>query len=182
MIPEKFPGSKKSGISWLALIFIFSSLSFISCKQKIPSYSREEPVGLRSDGTAILPINQVLTPYGYQIELPGMRPQAMSLSPDGERLVVSGKTSELVIIDPIDRKILQRLPFLAEDQIDPQPEVSSGQILYPDKEGQQSHNGLIFSPDGRNNFLSNVNGSIKILAFFTPTGLISPVFSDKKAC
>mgnify|MGYP003855958909 CR=1 FL=1 len=90
--------------------FYFSFLSFFSSKQKFPPFSGEEPVGPRSNGSAILPLNQVLTPYGYQIELPGMRAQAMSLSPDGERLVFSGKTSELVIIDPIDRKILQRLP------------------------------------------------------------------------
>jgi YVTN family beta-propeller protein len=178
MLLKKFSECKKSRVSWLALIFIFSSLSFLSCKQKIPPSSREEPVGPRSDGTAILPVNQVLTPYGYQIELPGMRPQALSLSPDGERLAVSGKTSELVIIDPIDRKILQRLPFPAEGQTEPQPEVSSGQILNPDKEAQLSYNGLIFSPDGRKIYLSNVNGSIKVFSV-SPDNQVRPAYTIK---
>ena len=43
------------------------------------------------------PVNQVLTPIGRQVDLPGMRPQGVALSPDGKLLVVSGKTSEYTL-------------------------------------------------------------------------------------
>ncbi len=42
------------------------------------------------------PANQILTPAGRQVELAGMRPQALALSPDGRLLVTAGKTHELV--------------------------------------------------------------------------------------
>ena len=51
--------------------------------------------------------NQVVTPYGRQVDLPGMRPQAVALSPDGKILVTSGKTSELVVVDPVSGEVRQ---------------------------------------------------------------------------
>src|SRR5437660_958450 len=57
-----------------------------------------------------VPVNQILTPAGIQVELPGLRPQVIALSPDGTLLVTSGKTPELVVIDPRSGKILQRVP------------------------------------------------------------------------
>jgi hypothetical protein len=58
-----------------------------------------ETVGRSSPDRAVTPVNQILTPAGRQLDLPGMRPQALALSPDGKLLVVSGKTSELVVVD-----------------------------------------------------------------------------------
>ena len=55
------------------------------------------------------PVNQVLTPHGIQVELPGMRPQALALSPDGLLLAASGKTAQLVLVDPVTRTAKQRV-------------------------------------------------------------------------
>ena len=63
----------------------------------------------RPTAGAITPVNQVLTPMGRQVDLPGMRPQAVALSPDGKLLVTAGKTSELIVVDPDDATIRQRV-------------------------------------------------------------------------
>ena len=53
-------------------------------------------------------------PPGLSIELPGMRPQALALSPDGKLLVTAGLTHELVVLDPATGKILQHVPLPAD--------------------------------------------------------------------
>ncbi|MCZ7640844.1 MAG: YncE family protein [Verrucomicrobia bacterium] len=122
-----------------------------------------EWVGRQADGQrTVLPVNQVLTPVGRQVELPGLRPQAIALSPDRSLLVTAGKTSELLVLDPVSGEIRQRVPLPSEKQNEPQPEQPSSNILQPDTKGQLSYTGLIFSPDGRRIFLSNVNGSVKV--------------------
>ncbi len=108
------------------------------------------------------PANQVLTPAGLQVELPGMRPQALALSPDGRLLATAGKTHDLVLIEPQSGKVLQRVPLPSENDRDPAPNPVSDHILQPDKEGQLSFTGLAFSPDGSRIYLANVNGSIKV--------------------
>lgn len=124
-----------------------------------------ERVGRTADARrTVTPVNQVLTPLGRMVELPGVRPQGLALSPDGRSLIVSGKTSELVVVDPVAGTIRQRVALPGEGQAEPQPGVVSPNILEPDKKGQLSYTGLIFSRDGRKIFLSNVNGSIKIFA------------------
>ena len=47
------------------------------------------------------PVNQRLTPAGRLVELPGMRPQTIALSPDARLLVTAGETHELVVVDPV---------------------------------------------------------------------------------
>jgi len=108
------------------------------------------------------PANQVLTPAGLQIELPGMRPQALALSPDGRFLVTAGKTHDLVVLEPGSGQVLQRVPLPSEKDRDPTPNPVSDHILQPDKDGQISFTGLAFSPDGRRIYLANVDGSIKV--------------------
>ena len=115
-------------------------------------------------GRVIIPVNQVLTPLGIQVELPRMRPQAIALSPDGKLLATSGKTSELILVNPETGDILQRIPLPSEAATNALPGVST-HILKPDEEGQLSFTGLIFSKDGKRIYLSNVDGSIKIFAF-----------------
>ncbi|HEY3391492.1 MAG TPA: bifunctional YncE family protein/alkaline phosphatase family protein [Lacipirellulaceae bacterium] len=110
------------------------------------------------------PVNQLLAPIGQQIDLPGMRPQALALSPDGTLLVVSGKTSELVVVDPQNGTIRQRVALPSEAQRLPPADVVSPQILQPDEEGQLSFTGLIFSPNGERIYMSNVEGSVKVFA------------------
>lgn len=122
----------------------------------------QETVGRKEQGRTVLPVHQSVTPLGIQVDLPGARPQAMALSPDGKLLAVSGKTSELTLIDPATGAILQRVQLPSEKQNEPLPPVVSPNILEPDKKGQLSFTGLIFSADGRRIFLSNVNGSVKV--------------------
>ncbi|WP_210405665.1 bifunctional YncE family protein/alkaline phosphatase family protein [Paludisphaera borealis] len=118
------------------------------------------------------PVNQVLTPYGRQVELAGLRPQALALSPDGKRLLVSGKTSELLVIDIDQAKVVQRVALPGEDQQKP-PAVVSPNILNPDRKGQVSYTGLTFSHNGKRVYLSNVDGSIKVFAV-AEDGAIQP--------
>lgn len=121
-----------------------------------------EKVGQLGPDLYQTPVHQKLTPVGKQVELPGLRPQALALSPDARLLAVSGKTPELVLLDPVSGSILQRvrLPALVSDESG--PDRVSPQILEPDKEAQVSFTGLIFAPNGRRLYLSSVNGSIKV--------------------
>lgn len=128
-------------------------------------------VGRSREEFIVTPVNQLLTPFGRIVELPGLRPQAIALSPDGKLLVTSGKTSELVVLEPAKGEILQRVKLPADDKTEP-PEAPSTNILMPDTKGQVSFTGLIFSPDGQRVYLSNVNGSIKV--FVLTEGKIAP--------
>lgn len=141
-----------------------------------PSGSTSERVGRANRERTVLPVNQVLTPVGRQIDLPGLRPQVLALAPDGKSLVVSGKTSALLVLDPVTGEVRQRVVLPDEKVNDPQPDVVSPNILKPDKEGQASYTGLVFSADGRRLFLSNVNGSIKVFNV-SSEGLVTPSHS-----
>ena len=126
-------------------------------------------------------VQQVLTPAGVQVELPGLRPQALALSPDGKILATSGKSSELILVDPVTGAIRQRVALPSEQANIESPEVVSSHILEPDKKGQVSYTGLVFSPDGRRLYLSNVNGSIKVFAIgpdHRATGLYAIALPD----
>lgn len=143
----------------------------------VPGFGGDaETVGKRGENRTVLPVNQAVTPLGRQTDLAGLRPQAMALSPDGRRLVVSGKTSELIVLDPATGAILQRVQLPSEKQNEPLPPTASPNILQPDTKGQVSYTGLIFSPDGRRIFLSNVNGSIKVFTVETD-GSVAPSHS-----
>jgi len=126
-----------------------------------------ETVGRRGANRTVLPVNQVVTPLGVQVELPGLRPQALALSPDGRVLLTSGKTAELLAVDPATGAVRQRVP-LPKTKAAPR---ASSNILEPDKEGQVSYTGLVFSPDGRHAFLSDVNGSVVVFDV-TPEGTL----------
>jgi len=115
------------------------------------------PVGPVSEHRIVLPVSQILTPAGQQVHLPGMRPQALALSPDGMMLVTSGKTNQLVVLDPASGKSLQYVPLPAGELAT----SGSSHTLVPDKKAQLSFTGLVFSPDGKRIFMSDVNGSVK---------------------
>jgi YVTN family beta-propeller protein len=118
-----------------------------------------ERVGRHQGNRTVLPVNQVLTPLGRQLELPGLRPQVLALSPDGRLLLTAGKTAELLVIDPERGEIRQRVSLpKTKERGAPSPNV-----LQPDKDGQVSFTGLRFAPDGRRAFLSDVNGSVAVL-------------------
>ena len=138
--------------------------------------SDTETVGRHGINRVVLPVNQVVTPAGRQVELPGLRPQALALSPDGKTLVISGKSSELVVLDPVTGVIRQRVALPNAEQAEPRPDAPSSNILKPDKDGQVSFTGLVFSPDGRRIFLSNVNGSLKVFTV-AADGTVTPSHS-----
>lgn len=124
------------------------------------SYNTRERVGSVGTNRWYTPANQLLTPTGLQVELPGMRPQAIALSPDGRILVTAGKTHELLVVNPVTGNILQRVSLPSDKDQDPDPVAE--EILAPDKSGQLSFTGLVFSPDGSRIYLANVNGNIKV--------------------
>ena len=152
-----------------------------SCLFGVPSVAEEpaietskDRVGRTREDAIVTPVNQLLTPYGKQVELAGLRPQALALSPDGRLLITSGKTSELIVLSPETGEILQRVAFPNDAQVEPPlPDEPSQNILAPDKKALVSFTGLIFSPDGKWIYLSNVNGSIKVFAV-TDGGEVRP--------
>ncbi len=110
----------------------------------------------------ITPVNQIVTPAGTQVELPGLRPQALALSPDGKLLVTSGMTHELVAIEPASGKILQHVALPSGKIFEPQPVASA--ILDADEKAQLSYTGLKFSPDGTRIYMANVSGDVKVFS------------------
>ncbi len=137
-------------------------------------YAGKEPVGRAGPQRFITPVHQILTPAGVQVELPGMRLQAVALSPDGRLLITSGKTQDLVLVDPQTGEVKQRVKLPSSETRGPN-DVSS-HILKPDESGQLSFTGLVFSPDGSRIYLANVNGDIKVFGV-EPDGRIRAVSS-----
>ena len=139
-------------------------LGFPCSGQALPEaqFSTHEAVGALGGGRYYTPANQVLTPAGVQVELPGLRPQAIALSPNGRLLVTSAQTHSLVVIDPANGKILQQVALPSGKDSQVTPEAVSAEILHPDKEAQLSFTGLAFSPDGSRIYLANVDGDIKV--------------------
>ena len=76
--------------------------------------------------------------------------------------MTSGKTAELLVIAPNTNRILQRVPLPPEPATQTAASPVTPHILQPDKSGQLSFTGLIFSPDGTRIYLANVDGSIKV--------------------
>ena len=150
-----------------------------SCRASTTSTApalRTEPVGRDSTGRTVTPVNQVLTPHGLQIELPGVRPQAIALSKDGTRIFTSGKTAELLVLSTDTGDVLQRVPLPGDDQGVESAGESSSNELSPDKSGQLSYTGLEVTADGRTIYLSNVRGSVKVFAVAVD-GTVTPIHS-----
>jgi YVTN family beta-propeller protein len=151
----------------LAVILIFAVAGCRKEQPVPPAAARAaapdtETVGVKDADRTVVPVNQIITPAGIQVPLPGLRPQAIALSPDRKLLAVSGKSHELVIIDPATGRVRQRVALPAEARGTSSPEAPSENILLPDEKGQLSFTGLIFAPGGGRIYLSNVNGSIKV--------------------
>ncbi len=138
----------------------------------------EEMVGRTGTNRFLTPTHQVLTPTGRQVELPGLRPQALALSPDGKILVTSGKTNEIVVIDPPSGLVWQRMPMpavkkdAAAPAVAPSPEAAASTQLGKEPGAQLSLTGLAFSPDGTRLFASNVSGNVKVFGVDPKTGVV----------
>lgn len=154
---------KSVALSWIAILVTMGSA--------IAQDSGLERVGRDEVGSLMTPVHQRITPYGTWVELPGLRPQAVAISPDGLLGVTSGKTNKLVVFEPQTGKILQSVDMPSEAQtVDASPNAANN--LKPDNNALLSFNGLIFSMDGKQLFLSNVQGSIKV--FSVDAGAVKP--------
>jgi YVTN family beta-propeller protein len=167
----------KLTVPCLSVFLLFIVSGCLTHPKTQSQFSTTERVGQLGTNRFFTPANQILTPAGRQVELPGMRPQAIAMSPDGKLLVTAGKTHDLVVLDPSTGDILQRVPLPSNDDSDPAPETVSEQILNPDTEGQLSFTGLIFSPDGSRIYLSDVRGNVKVFA--VKDGKVSRSFTIK---
>lgn len=143
-----------------------------------PLRADEFPVSAASVGhdgdQLITPVNQVVTPAGRYVELPGQRPEALALSPDGKTLVTAGLTHELLVLDPVTGQIRQRVGLPADTMTEQGPVVSA--ILNPNEKAQLSFTGLKFSPDGTHIYFADVNGDVKVFGV-DRKGTVSPRFS-----
>ena len=144
--------------------FFLRVLAALVLNTVLAAYSQEnfdattETVGHNANGTQT-PVNQLLTPAGAWVPLPGIRPNALALSPDGKLLVTSGLTDELLAVDPVTGKILQHVSFpTGANASEAMPDV----ILNAKENPKLSLTGLAFSPDGSRIYLSDVNGDIKV--------------------
>ena len=133
------------------------------------NWNKNATVGIAAN-RVVLPNSQTLTPAGKTTEFPGMRPVTVAISPDGKLLATSGKTSKLVIFDLPVTNAPRFISLPNEAEIVDKMETNN---MKPDKKGQISYTGLIFSPDGKRIYLSNVNGSIKIFSV-TTNGVVTP--------
>jgi DNA-binding beta-propeller fold protein YncE len=142
---------------------VVAAAAFVAAAAAVCADDPADPVGRAADGRGILPVNQIVTPAGRQVELPGLRTQVITLSPDGRLLVTSGKTNEIVVVDPATGEIRQRVKPPAGDVVAPPPD-GDVRNQKPDTEAIESYTGLVFSPDGRWLFMSNVHGSVKVFS------------------
>ncbi|MBN1845245.1 MAG: hypothetical protein JW810_06145 [Sedimentisphaerales bacterium] len=157
-------------VAFGALWILFLQVDFA----RTSDYASQEPVGEIGPGKYVTPTHQILTPAGVQVELPGMRPQALALSPDGRLLATSGKRRELVLIDPESGRIKQRVALPSSEARTPTDVPPA--VLEPDESGQLSFTGLTFSPDGSRLYLSNVDGDIKVFGR-GPDGRVQGLFT-----
>ena len=102
----------------------------LSAADPLPATNSTDRVGRSGTNRFVTPANQILTPVGIQVELPGMRPQVLGLSPDGQILITSGKTATLVVVDPVSGKILQRVALPSEKDLDPTPDAVSPNMTH----------------------------------------------------
>ena len=157
----------------LAIVFVLFVQNAIPQEASLRPVELDYQVGRWRDDVIVTPVNQLLTPYGQQVELAGMRPQALALSPDGKLLLVAGKTNELVVVDPVSGLVKQHVALPEESRHTPATDEASANILKPDKAAQVSYTGLIFSADGKRIYMSNVAGSIKVFSV-SDAGGVSP--------
>ena len=120
------------------------------------------------------PVNQLVAPAGIFVPLPGVRPNALALSPNHKLLVTSGLLEELIAIDPATGKILQHVRF-PEEVSNKALEPITSVILGGSEKDKLSFTGIVFSPDGTRIYLSNVNGDIKVFSV-AKDQTISPLF------
>ena len=155
-------------------------LFFLACSFFVQVHAETfaQPVfegpGHTSANEVMLPVHQILTPAGRQIVLPKLRPQGIAVSPDQSYVVTSGRSAELILIDPVNAAVLTKIPMPARKTT--APPLAADHILAKDPVAQLSFTGLVFSPRGDRLYLSNVAGDIKVFAS-DPTNRLTPLCS-----
>ena len=125
----------------LCVLCASAALNSVGLPDSPPDDRAPMKVGPQPDGTILVPTNQLLTPAGFQVLLPG-RPTDLALSPDGKLLAVKNK-NDIVLIRMRDRAVLQTLPI---------------------EEGGQGFTGILFSPDGQRVYSTDSEGRILVAA------------------
>jgi YVTN family beta-propeller protein len=130
---------------------------------------QSDQVGPVGANRFVTPTGQVLTPAGEQVSLPGMRPQALALSPDGRLLATAGRNNSLVLIDPATRRVLQTIPLSVVSDESGSPRSGGATATSAARNAvtntaELSFTGLVFSPDGRRLYLSNAAGNVWVFA------------------
>src|SRR5581483_9596769 len=100
-----------------------------------------EQMGQVAQGVWQTPINEVLTPAGTQVPLPGIRPQVLALSPNGKLLATSGQTSELLLINPKTGELIQRVALPANPGTNLPAGPAPAPMLQFDRRAQASFTG-----------------------------------------
>jgi YVTN family beta-propeller protein len=122
-------------------IFCLSLLVFSlsGCHKKNQLETASLKVGPQSDGSILVPSNQLLRPAGLQVQLPG-RPVDLVLTPD-EKYILVKNMSHLDLIRLSDRTIIQSLPY---------------------NQSGASFTGIMISGDGRRVYLTDAFNRICI--------------------
>ncbi|MEX0642571.1 MAG: bifunctional YncE family protein/alkaline phosphatase family protein [Pirellulales bacterium] len=125
-----------------AIVLFLSATSSSLHSQEVqvaiqPDLYDRSRVGPLEDGRIIVPTNQVLSPAGRQVIVAG-RPTDVALSPNGRWLAVLN-INDVMLID-----------------------VASGEIVSRASQ-KGSFKGIVFTPDGKRVYASNMKGSISVL-------------------
>src|SRR5581483_6115123 len=128
-----------------------------------------------TESARYVPTGQLLTPAGWQIPLPAMRPQGLALSPDGELLAVAGNSERLLLLSAKTGETLQTIPLsLVTTEVrtnkttNAAPEAvekianktNSTTLVSVTNTATLSFTGLAFSPEGGQLYLSNSKGTV----------------------
>jgi len=135
----------------LDIRFRFAALFVICCLVQTTATAQEKSsevydldrqwVGGSIEDAIVTPVNQRLTPVGKWLDLPGMRPQVLALSPNGKIAVTSGKTSKLVVIDPETATVLQQVDLPSEESTSTTDQAAANN-LKPDTKAIASFTGF----------------------------------------
>jgi YVTN family beta-propeller protein len=169
-----------SGRKWVsaALGLLMLVLSY-GCSTQPKTTSADFPVaeafGQEETLERYVPTGQLLTPAGWQIPLPKMRPQGLALSPDGKLLAVAGNSERLLLLSTKTGETLQAvLLSLVTREVrtnkttNAVPEAvekianktNSTTVVSVTNTANLSFTGLAFSPEGSRLYLSNSKGTV----------------------
>ncbi|MCE9610166.1 MAG: beta-propeller fold lactonase family protein [Chthoniobacter sp.] len=151
-----------------------------------PTAAKVERVGKSGENRWLLPTGQMIAPAGKQIDMPTIRPQALTLSPNGRFLAVAGSSKDVFIFDAATGEELSRATMPGDVKPAAPPTAGAPALSStpapanttapkkagdstvadvdepkPDAAGKMSFAGLAFSPDGGRLFVSSRSGQVR---------------------